>query len=60
MDLSYFSFYLPRRRRYTKKFMDCLGPERKPAGMLFHHRPRCVSHGPLSFTKEPQIMRQGF
>jgi carbamoyltransferase len=30
LDLSYFSFYLQRRRRYTAKLIDLLGPERAP------------------------------
>jgi carbamoyltransferase len=30
IDLSYFSYYLERPRRYTKKLLDALGPEREP------------------------------
>lgn len=30
LDLSYFSFFVPRRRRFTQKLVDLLGPERRP------------------------------
>jgi carbamoyltransferase len=30
LDLSYFSYFLPRRRRYTAKLVAALGPERVP------------------------------
>jgi len=34
IDLSYFSFFLERERRYTKKLVDLLGEERKPEGKI--------------------------
>ncbi|MET0385955.1 MAG: carbamoyltransferase C-terminal domain-containing protein [Polyangiales bacterium] len=34
LDLSYFSFYLPRRHRYSSKLVDTLGPARAPESEL--------------------------
>lgn len=34
LDLSYFSFFVPRRRRFTQKLVDLLGPERRPESEL--------------------------
>lgn len=34
LDLSYFSYYLPRRRRYTEKLVALLGPERVPESAI--------------------------
>jgi carbamoyltransferase len=34
LDLSYFSYYLERPRRYTQKLLDALGPEREPESTL--------------------------
>jgi len=34
LDLSYFSFYLHRRRRYAAKLVDLLGPERAPGAAI--------------------------
>lgn len=34
LDLSYFSFFLPRKRRYTDKLVRLLGPERAPESAL--------------------------
>jgi len=37
LDLSFFSFYLQRRRRYTDKLVALLGPERVPESELDQH-----------------------
>jgi carbamoyltransferase len=34
LDLSYFSYYLERPRRYSTKFLEALGPERVPESTL--------------------------
>ena len=34
LDLSYFSYFLPRRRRYTDKLVRLLGPERVPESAI--------------------------
>ncbi len=34
LDLSYFSYFLPRRRRYTDKLVALLGPERAPESAI--------------------------
>ncbi len=34
LDLSYFSYFLSRRRRYTDKLVALLGPERRPESAL--------------------------
>lgn len=34
LDLSYFSYFLPRRRRYTEKLVHLLGPERAPESAI--------------------------
>jgi carbamoyltransferase len=34
LDLSYFSFFLSRRRRFTQKLVDLLGPERTPESTI--------------------------
>jgi carbamoyltransferase len=37
LDLSYFSFYLKRTRRYADKLVNLLGPERKPGSEITTH-----------------------
>jgi carbamoyltransferase len=34
LDLSYFSYYLERPRRYTAKFLEAFGPEREPESAI--------------------------